>query len=138
MPCILMIEDNPADVALVREALHEHGVDCNLIVLTDGEKAVQYIERIEKSREPCPALVLLDLNLPRRHGRDVLGLLRRCKTCAATPVVVLSSSGAKTDIDEAAALGATQYIRKSLDLDEFMTIGATLKLLLSRPAEPSE
>jgi CheY-like chemotaxis protein len=129
-PFILMIEDNPADVALVREALSEHGVKCNLVVLTDGEKAIQHIQRIERSLEACPALILLDLNLPRRHGRDILGVLRLSRICAATPVVVLSSSAATADIQEAAALGATRYICKSLDLDEVMSIGATLKSLL--------
>lgn len=137
-PLILMVEDNPADVALVEEALREHGVDCEMFVVSDGEKAIQHVSYIELGQASCPALIVLDLNLPRRHGRDVLATLRASRRCRETPVLVLSSSMAAKDIEEATALGATKYIRKPMDLDEFIDIGRVLKHLIDPPSGPTQ
>jgi chemotaxis family two-component system response regulator Rcp1 len=134
-PVVLMIEDNPADVALVEEALSEHGVDCEMHVLTDGEKAIQHVGQIDQGAADCPSLVVLDLNLPRRHGREVLAAMRASVKCHAIPVVVLSSSVAVKDIEEATALGATQYVRKPMDLEEFMKVGLILKHVLNASAD---
>jgi DNA-binding response OmpR family regulator len=130
---IVLIEDNPGDVRLVRESLQEHCVDCELLVLGDGEKATRYIEEMERSDDPCPALLVLDLNLPKRNGREVLRRVREGSRCSDVPVVVLTSSAAEQDKMDVAALGATQYIRKPLDLEEFMNIGSMLKAFLSGP-----
>jgi len=129
--CILLVEDNPADVLLVQESLDEHGIDCDLAVINDGEKAFQFIDRIEAGEESCPALLVLDLNLPRKSGREVLSRLRASSVCAEVPVVILSSSDAPRDKKEAAQLGATLYIRKPSNLDDFMAVGAILKRILS-------
>jgi two-component system, chemotaxis family, response regulator Rcp1 len=128
---VLMVEDNPADVALVQEALKEYSVDCELVVVHDGEKAIQHIGRIDQDEAESPALVILDLNLPRRHGREVLSAIRGSRKFDSVPVVVLSSSIASRDIAEAEALGATQYVRKPMDLEEYMQVGSVVKSILS-------
>src|SRR5689334_5613823 len=105
---ILLVEDNAADVYLVRQALQEHGIDHELTVTADGEEALRLIERAEKSSEvPCPNLILLDLNLPRQDGLAVLKRVRESPNCTAARVVVLTSSDAKHDRQRAADLGAT-------------------------------
>jgi DNA-binding response OmpR family regulator len=129
--CILLVEDNPADVLLVQESLDEHGIDCDLTVMNDGEKAFHFIDQIEAGKASCPALLVLDLNLPKRSGREVLSRLRASTVCAQVPVVILSSSDAPRDRKEAAQLGATLYIRKPSNLEDFMALGAILKRILS-------
>jgi CheY-like chemotaxis protein len=130
--CILLIEDNPVDVLLVQESLEEHGIDCDLLVLTDGERAIAHLDEVDSKGElSCPALIILDLNLPRRNGREVLKRVRGSGKCGNVPVVVLSSSDAQQDKQDAAQLGAQLYIRKPLNLEEFMSIGAKLKMLLA-------
>lgn len=128
-----MIEDNPADVLLVCEALEEHNVDCELLVASDGEKAVQFIEQASTSSEPCPDLILLDLNLPKHSGFEVLRGIRASSALQRVRVVILSSSGAPEDREETARLGISAYIRKPTRLEEFMKIGGVLKSLLLEP-----
>jgi CheY-like chemotaxis protein len=127
---ILLVEDNPADVHLVRESLKLHNVTDELTVFRDGARAIQYIDAIDGNTVACPQLVVLDLNLPKTSGREVLKRIRSSQRCAETPVVILSSSGAQRDREDARLLGATQYIRKPSELSEFMAIGATLKKLV--------
>jgi CheY-like chemotaxis protein len=135
---ILLIEDNPGDVLLVREALREHGVTTPLFVISDGERAVEFIESLGKDGDgPCPALVLLDLNLPKRTGHDVLSRMREMRRCEDIPVVILSSSDAPADRRAAAAFNISRYIRKPSTLDEFMMIGAVIRELLGGEASPS-
>jgi CheY-like chemotaxis protein len=124
------VEDNPGDVGLVRHVLAEHGITCELLVLRDGEKALEFIEQVDGGRLPCPQLVILDLNLPKTSGREVLQRMRVSPVCGNVPVVILSSSEAPKDKQETAALGATRYIRKPPTLDEFLKIGGVLKTLL--------
>ena len=121
---ILLAEDNPADVYLIEEALREHRVDCRIVVADDGEAAMRMIDQ----GEFCPDIVLLDLNMPKRSGSEVLEKLRH--TCGkSVPVIILTSSDSPSDRQEALKLGATKYIRKPTGLDEFMEIGATVKQL---------
>jgi CheY-like chemotaxis protein len=127
---ILVVEDNPGDVRLIREALEQHCVQCDLLVLSDGAKAIAWLDQLDASDARCPALVVLDLNLPRRNGREVLKRIRAGSRCAAMPVVILTSSAAEEDMQETAALGASRYIRKPLDLEEFMKVGSVLKQFL--------
>jgi CheY-like chemotaxis protein len=94
---IVLAEDNPADVGLVRAALREHGVDCELHVIGDGEEALPFIDSLDlDSKIPCPDLLLLDLYLPKRDGNEILKYLRASERCARTPVV-LTSSDAPSD-----------------------------------------
>jgi two-component system, chemotaxis family, response regulator Rcp1 len=130
---VLLVEDNPADVGLVREALSEHGVDCVLSVITDGESAIDFMEEVDDGRLDCPDLIILDLNLPKRPGRDVLQFIRTSIRCSQVPVLVLSSSGAQKDKDEAAELGASRYIQKPIRLDDFINLGKLFKDMLNLP-----
>jgi two-component system, chemotaxis family, response regulator Rcp1 len=127
---ILLVEDNPGDVVLIRESLEEHKVNCHLFVADDGEKAIQFIDELGADGNPFPALVILDLNLPKRSGREVLRRMRQNMNWASTPAVILSSSGALKDQEETARLGASKYIRKPSNLEAFMEIGGVLKTML--------
>ena len=128
---ILLVEDNPADVLLVREALEEHQVRAAVYVVGDGEKAVRYINE-EAPALPCPDLIILDLNLPRKSGREVLEHIRANEMLAKVRVVVLSSSDAPRDMEESFRLGIAKYIRKPSSLSEFMKIGGVLRALLGK------
>ena len=121
------MEDNPADVALVREALEEHGVEGELLVITDGASAISYVQ---KPGVCCPDLVILDLNLPKRSGREVLQAIREDVAFRETSVVILSSSGAQEDLADSLAGGARKYIRKPLRLEEFLGLGAIFRQML--------
>lgn len=121
---ILLIEDNPADVGLIREALLEHHLDCDLTVIGDGERAIQFVGELEAGHAPCPDLVLLDLNVPRKPGHQVLEHMRASRLCANLPIIVLTSSDAQDDRELAKKLGATRYLRKPIRLDEFLGLGA--------------
>jgi len=116
---------------LVQEALEEHGIDGELIVLTDGESAIQFIRSLDAQRMACPDLVILDLNLPKKPGREVLKCVRQSVACGLAPVVILSSSDAPADLAETTQLGASRYIRKPSRLVEFMKLGAIFKTMLS-------
>jgi CheY-like chemotaxis protein len=125
---ILLAEDNPADVYLIEEALREHQVPFEIVVADDGEAAIRMIE----SGQVEPDLVLLDLNMPKRSGGEVLMRLREHPQCRTLPVMVLTSSDSPVDREEAMRLGATSFIRKPTGLDEFLQIGAAIKELLAR------
>lgn len=128
---ILLVEDNPGDVILIREMLLEHGLRGELRVIGDGDIACEFIARLDRDLEiPCPGLLILDLNLPRRSGREVLKMFRESDRCSKIPVAILSSSSAPGDRDAVAALGADTYIQKPISLEEFMQIGAILKQVL--------
>ena len=129
---ILVVEDNPADVSLLKHALVEHAVDIPLIVVNDGDKAMRLIAGIIENEARPPQLVVLDLNLPKRNGREVLEFVRAEGSWDEVPVVMLSSSAAPRDKADAERLGASRYIRKPLDFDEFMAIGQALKSLMNR------
>lgn len=133
---IVLIEDNPADTGIVRAALDEHGVDCELVVLSDGEKAVRYIQPFDTRPRACPDLLIVDLNLPKRSGREVLQSVRLSVKCRTAPVVVLSSSDAQQDKEDSARLGANRYIHKPLHLEEFLRLGAVFKAILEAGDTP--
>lgn len=130
---IVIVEDNPADVLLLRAALKTHEVNSALYIARDGEEAIHVLEDVDKTEIPCPDLIVLDLNLPRRSGFEVLERVRSSEKCGKKPVVILSSSEAAIDRAHAARLGASCYIRKPSTLKDFMLIGAKLKTLLAGP-----
>ena len=132
---ILLAEDNPADVYLIREALQEHGVDCTLQVAADGKEVLQIIAR--EDPQPPPGLIILDMNLPRHDGIEILQRLRKIATFSHVPVVVLTSSDSPRDRQVATQLGATRYLRKPSNLEEFLSLGAIFKELLGRPRTKS-
>lgn len=133
-PChILLAEDNPADVGLVREALREHQVKCELRVICDGEQVLSYIDRLDLDSElPCPDLFLLDMYLPKRDGNEVLTHLRASERCAKTPVVILTSSDSPKDHESAERNAAIHYFRKPSSLAQFLLLGNIVKDAIER------
>lgn len=122
-PSILLVEDDPGDVLLVREALAEHEVRNELSVVSDGVMAMEYVrgegDYAEKER---PELVLLDLNLPRKSGSEVLAELKGDPNLSTIPVVVLTTSKSDEDILQSYRHHANAYITKPLDFERFKQI----------------
>src|ERR1041384_983761 len=120
---ILLIEDNPGDVRLAIEALRDGKVHNNLRVALDGVEAMAMLRRQPPyENQPRPDLILLDLNLPRMDGREVLAKIKNDPELRAIPVVVLTSSEAEQDIVRAYNLNANCYVTKPVDLDQFMRV----------------
>src|SRR5580692_3526504 len=133
MPEVLLADDNPSDVYLIREALREHAVDCVLRVVSDGKDALGVISG-ETGTDGAAniSLIILDLNLPRHDGIEILQKLRESAWLDHVPVVVLTSSDSPRDRVLANELGATRYLRKPSSLDEFLSLGAVFKDLLGQ------
>jgi DNA-binding response OmpR family regulator len=119
-------------VSLIQLALVEEHVDLKLVVHSDGEKAIQFVAEVNAGRIAHPALVVLDLNLPRVDGRDVLQRIREGEGWRHVPVIVFSSSDSIRDREATVMLGATMYLRKPSNLDEFLKVGKLLKHQLER------
>lgn len=128
---IWLIEDNPGDVGLVREALEMYSVDADLVVLKNGEDASRCIEALVPGDPKPPCLIILDLNLPKVSGIELLRLLRSRDCCCRTPVIIFSSSVASSDRAETEALGISRYVRKPSTLDEFLSVGEIIKTVLA-------
>jgi CheY-like chemotaxis protein len=129
---ILLVEDSEGDVFLVRRALEKHGLKHELIVARNGEDALRLLDQAEKGPAAgVPQMVLLDLNLPKVGGSQILSHIRRSQALAGTPVIVLTSSDSPADRDSVLALGANAYFRKSTDLQSFMELGNVVKQLLA-------
>ncbi|HLJ48530.1 MAG TPA: response regulator [Bryobacteraceae bacterium] len=134
---ILVVEDNRADVFLIREALNEAGVNAELYVVPDGEKAIRFFNMADADdNAPCPILVILDINLPRKHGGEVLRQMRQTRKCADALVIVVTSSDSDQDRQQMAQLGANEYFRKSSEFREFMKLGEVVKRLLGQSEVP--
>jgi CheY-like chemotaxis protein len=120
---ILLVEDNPADVRLTREALKDAKVVNRLSVATDGEEAMAFLRREGRHAEaPRPDLILLDLNLPRKDGREVLAEVKADDTLKRIPVVILTTSKSEEDVLRSYDLHANCYITKPVGLDQFLTV----------------
>ena len=120
---ILLVEDNPGDVRLTREALRAGKVRNNLYVASDGVDALAFLRREGQYADAVrPDLILLDLNLPRKDGREVLQEIKADATLRYIPVVVLTSSQAEQDILRAYDLHANCYVSKPVDLDQFIHV----------------
>jgi two-component system response regulator len=127
---ILLVEDNPADVKITQRALKESGLAVDLIVVRDGQEAVDYLFRqgshADDSSWRPPDLILLDINMPRMNGREVLQRLRATPALRAAPVVVLTTSRRHEDIREMYACGANTYIEKPQDFRRFVQVLQTI------------
>jgi len=135
-PVVLLVEDSAADTYLVRQSLRKYLKEFELKVMDDGEKAFHAIEALEADKSTkCPSLMLLDLNLPRRSGHEVLHRLRSSPKCRNVPVVILTSSDSPADRAETTRLGATAYFRKPHDLESFMRIGEVVQGILGAATE---
>jgi len=120
---ILLVEDNPGDVRLTREALKEAKFRNKVEVVGDGVEALAYLRQEgQYSGAMRPHLIMLDLNLPRMDGREVLAAIKEDEDLRRIPVVVLSSSEAESDIARAYELHANCYVTKPVDIDHFLTV----------------
>ncbi|MGH1435983.1 MAG: response regulator [Lewinella sp.] len=121
--CILLIEDNPGDVRLTKEAFRETGADIDLQVVMDGVEAVAYLQQErEYAEKPIPDLILLDLNLPKWGGKQVLERIKKDERFLRIPVVVLTTSNASADVLASYNLHANCFINKPVDFDNFFQI----------------
>src|SRR5215472_1888300 len=125
---VLVIEDNSADVDLLRRAFVEHGMTEQIVALEDGEQALRYLEDLRC--KPDVSLVILDLNIPKHDGIEVLNRYRMHPLMVDIPVAVFTSSGSPAEKDRAMTLGVKAYLRKPMELDEYMAIGATFREIL--------
>lgn len=120
---ILLVEDDPADAHLVKVALGENRIIANLQNAFDGREALEYLRRqgARFKTAPRPDLILLDLNMPRMDGREFLAEIKQDKDLADIPVVVLTTSEVERDVVTAYTLGASGYITKPVDLQQFIS-----------------
>jgi len=120
---VLLVEDNPADVRLTQEALKDGRVLVNLTVASDGVEAIDILKRAgPHTTKARPDLILLDLNLPRKNGREVLEEIKADDDLKRIPVIVMTTSKAEQDIYKAYNLNANCYVTKPVDLDEFLNV----------------
>jgi CheY-like chemotaxis protein len=119
---VLLVEDDPGDVLMTREAFADYKIANNLSVVTNGEDAIAYMRKQgEFAHVASPDLVLLDLNLPRRNGREVLLEIKGDPDLRRVPVVILTTSEADEDVAAAYDLHANAYVRKPVDFEQFVT-----------------
>jgi CheY-like chemotaxis protein len=120
LPTILLVEDNEGDAVLTLQALAGNATECDVIVLDDGEQAINYLEKaVQEQKKKLPDLILLDLNLPKIDGREVLQFIKGRDLLKKIPVVMLTTSSLQTDINYAYNNHANCYIVKSGNLTEF-------------------
>lgn len=120
---ILLVEDNPGDMRLTKEALQEGKVYSNLHWAKDGVEALEFLQRQGKFTDvPRPDIILLDLNLPRKDGREVLSIIKGDERLRNIPVVVLTTSKAEEDVLRSYELHANCYVTKPVDLEKFITV----------------
>ncbi|XMG34703.1 response regulator [Amycolatopsis bartoniae] len=120
---VLLVEDDDGDVLMTQEAFEHHKIRNKLHVVKDGEQALQFLRREgEYADAPRPGLILLDLNLPRRDGREVLAELKNDAELRVIPVVVLTTSEAEEDILRSYSLHANAYVSKPVDFERFIDV----------------
>jgi CheY-like chemotaxis protein len=134
---IVIAEDNPADVMVVRMALEQTIPGFHLRVFEDGGSVLSYVDQLDREGGPWPDVMLLDLNMPKAGGLEVMQRLRKCTARACTPVIILTSSSRPKDREQALALGAAHYFLKPDDFDDFLKIGDVVnETLKGRQWEP--
>lgn len=132
---ILVVEDNKADVFLIQQGLASAKIAVDVTVLSNGEEAMRWIDQVDQdSSLLCPSLIMLDLNLPRRTGAEVLRHIRSSRRCGNSPVLIVTSSDSQQDREQAAALGANQYFRKPSDYDAYLRLGELVRSMLEETA----
>ncbi len=126
------MEDSKADLFLIRKAISGAQIDAAVAIVKDGREAVEFVNQAGSGPEtPCPDLVLLDLNLPKKDGIEVLRSIRNSANCKDVPVLVVSSSDSPSDRDAVQALGFNGYFRKPSVYAEFMKLGPLVRELLT-------
>ena len=141
---ILLVEDNPDDVALTLRALRKNSISNEVVVATDGQEALDWLfcEGAHAGRDPKdhPAIVLLDVKLPKLDGLEVLRTLRADPRTRLQRVVMLTTSREEQDVLESYTLGASSFIRKPIDFDEFIRVVGQIGrywLIINEPVPPS-
>ena len=120
---VLLVEDDQGDILMTREAFEHYKIHNTLHVVTDGEQALQFLRQTgEYEKAPRPGLILLDLNLPRRDGLEVLAELKEDPELRVIPVVILTTSQAEEDILRSYSLHANAYVSKPVDFERFMEV----------------
>jgi CheY-like chemotaxis protein len=136
---ILLVEDNPDDVMFTLRAFEKNKIFNEVVVAADGEQALEYLLPPDESKALRPALVLLDVNLPKVNGLEVLRRIRSNSRTAGLPVVVLTTSNEERDIVDSYRLGANSFVRKPVMFGEFVDATKVLGvywLLVNEPAPP--
>ncbi|HIA50592.1 MAG TPA: response regulator [Candidatus Melainabacteria bacterium] len=124
---ILLVEDSPADIALTEEALKESGLQNTLTIVTDGEQAIEYLSKRGKYKDAeSPDLILLDLNMPKKNGHEVLEVIKDNPKLEEIPVVVLTVSEAEEDIARALGLKMNYYLNKPVNVQKLAPILTTI------------
>ena len=125
---ILLIEDNPADVALTEEAMTKSKITVNINAVYDGNEAMDYLYKKGEFKDaPTPDLILLDLNIPGKNGHEVLNEIKQDKELKTIPVAILTSSTAEEDLVKSYKLHANCYITKPVDMSQFIKIVKTVE-----------
>jgi len=133
---IFVVEDNEPDLILIREALRMTGLKCEITHFKDGAEALAGLERIGNTGEPIPDLIFLDLNIPKITGLEVLVSARSKTILQKVPIVILTSSQSHDDRSQSLGLGATSYVTKPFELNEFLTDVCDIAMqLLSKPVQ---
>lgn len=129
----MIVEDNPADVSIVEEAIAEARIEADLAVVRDGQAATDFFDAVDSGKQTtCPDIILLDMNLPKKNGSEVLKHLRGSPRCRHVPVLIVSSSDAPRDRDSVAGLSIAGYFKKVSGYAEFMKLGPIVKGLLEK------
>lgn len=127
------MDDNPADVFLIRSAIRAADVPAELHTVKDGEQAVRFFDDADQDdAAPCPVLVILDINLPRKTGGEVLQHMRKSRRCNQALVIVVSTSESPEDREGMVRLGANNYFHKPSEYQEFMKLGGLIRDLLTK------
>ncbi|MEO8100268.1 MAG: response regulator [Acidobacteriota bacterium] len=126
------MEDSASDVFLIRNALRVAQIQAELHIVTDGQKAARFFDEADDSDEAfCPALVILDINLPKMNGDEVLKHIRKSAKCGAVPVLIVSSSDSDWDRKRMLKLGCDGYFRKPSEYENFLKLGELVRGLLA-------
>jgi len=133
---VLIIEDNQADAYLIQRAIEGTNLPIDFQVVRDGQQAVQFFDQVDADpAKPRPDIVILDINLPKKQGGDVLKHMRSRVRCAQAHVIVASTSDSQSDQELLKELGADGYFRKPSEFDEFMKLGDVVKNVLAREVD---
>jgi CheY-like chemotaxis protein len=139
---VMLVEDNPDDVLLVRRAFARLGLVHPLTVLSDGEAAIDYLagrgDFADRGAHPLPAMILLDLKLPKVSGHELLSWLRGQEIVRRIPVVILTTSDERSDVNRAYDLGANSYLRKPVSFDALIEILTRLNVYWLTSNEPPD
>ncbi len=136
MPAIFLVEDNPPDVELFRMALEDACVECDLVVFEDGGEVLEHIANTTFGPDhPPPDLIMLDLNLPKNDGLEILQVIRDTSAMAEVPIVVLSSSSSPRERAKLAAFRIREFLVKPPDLEEYLKIGKVVRDVLAEKAQ---